>query len=141
MREVTSLSTAKEILYRVKTQPTMGESIGKSHTQQQIKIENMQKIPTTQQKRINNLINKCTEDSSRQFSKEDYQLVYVVNIINYQGNVIKTTMTYLICSFPGSLLSSSWLWVPRLHLLFDQAKKYCRFSLSFQLPHSNCNLF
>ena len=48
MREVTSLSTAKEILYRVKTQVTMGETIGKSHKQHQIKIEKRQKIPTSQ---------------------------------------------------------------------------------------------
>lgn len=30
-------------------------------------------------------------------------------------------------SFPGSLLKFSWLWMPSLCPLFDQAKKYCKF--------------
>lgn len=39
--ETTSLSTAKESLYMVNNQPMMGETICKSHTQYNIKTENI----------------------------------------------------------------------------------------------------
>ena len=70
-----SFCTAKETLNTKKTQPTEREKIFANEvTDRELISEIYKHLLQLNTKKANNPIKKCTEDLSRQFSKEDIQM-------------------------------------------------------------------